>query len=689
LILALLPPIVLVILFLVISGWAGYEDGGRFELSTAFLAAVILCGTALVVITEGLSLISGITRLGLALAWSTVLFAILLWNRRTGALSIGWDRLQTAVKQIRGFEWVILGGIVCIVIALFIVALVSPPNNVDSLLYHMPRVVHWAQNQSLEHFPAPHIGQNVRPYWAEAAILHLRVLWGNDTPANLVQWFSMVTSIIAASGIAALLGGKRKSRWLSALFVLSIPMGILQATTTQNDYVSAMWVVILGYFVVLSKKRKLINFELFLLGSALGLGMLTKGTFFPYAAALMIWFFLPQLWRMPIRETFKDGLIILLVVVGLNSGFWVRNINTFGGPYGRADFLQGTLKLRITDSEKLNDDFETISSEDMNKGAVAVKRSNNPTQPSITNDRFPITTQKDYQGYFQGVIDWISRIARIVAMNFVTPSSQINNVVFRSLRSMPRLFDENFVRDLEWAAWNHEDTAGSPLHMLFVPFSIMLLIVGRKKLKTTELSAYAAVALGGFLLLSLINTSVEIFSIRYQLPFFVLWAPVFGVSISVIRNTRVYLLTSIGLLIYCVPYLLYNNMRPIIGHPPWPTRVESVFVADEEEILFAIVPHLQHDYSLMAERIKKSGCDSVGLNIRRSDLEYLYWWLLDAPQSDIRIENLASLLELEIYRDQSFTPCAIICVGCQGVKDFHQLPIAIEAGNAQLFLESD
>jgi hypothetical protein len=689
LILALLPPIVLVILFLIISGWNGHEDGARFDMHTAFLAAVILCGTTLVVITEGLSLVSGITRLGLALSWSTVLFAILVWSVRTRTLSIGWDRLMTTVKQISGFEWVIFGGIVGTAIILFVVALVSPPNNVDSLLYHMPRVVHWAQNQSLEHFPAPHIGQNVRPYWAEAAILHLRVLWGDDTPANLVQWFSMVTSIIAVSGIAALLGGKRKSRWLSALFVLSIPMGILQATTPQNDYVSAMWVVILGYCVVLSKKSRLINFELFLLGSALGLGMLTKGTFFPFAAALMIWFFLPQLWRKPIRETLKGGFIILLVVVGLNSGFWVRNISTFGGPYGRPDFLQGTLKLRIGDSEKLDNDVEAISSEDMIRGAVAVKRSINPTQPSITNDRFSISTQKDIQGYFQGVMDWISRIARMIAMNFVTPSSQINEVVFRFLRSMPRLFDENYVRDLEWAAWNHEDTAGSPLHMLLVPFSIILLIVGRKKLKGTELSAYAAVAFGGFLLLSLINTSVELFSIRYQLPFLILWAPVFGVSISAIRNQRVYLLVSIGLLIYCVPYLLYNNMRPIIGHPPWPTRVESVFMADEEETLFAIVPHLQHDYSLMAERIKKSGCRSVGLNIRRSDLEYIYWWLLDAPQSDIRIENLVSLPELEKYRDLSFTPCAIFCTNCKGMQDFQQLPFAIDTGHGQLFIESD
>ena len=96
-ILVLLPAIVLVILFLIIAGWTGHEDGTRFDMHTAFLAAVTLFGTALVVITEGLGLISGITRPGLALAWSTVLVAILLWNRRTGALSIGWDRLKAAV----------------------------------------------------------------------------------------------------------------------------------------------------------------------------------------------------------------------------------------------------------------------------------------------------------------------------------------------------------------------------------------------------------------------------------------------------------------------------------------------------------------------------------------------------------------------------------------------------------------
>jgi len=164
------------------------------------------------------------------------------------------------------------------------IALVTPTNNVDAMQYHVPRALHWAQNQSLQHYPVARVQQNVRPYWAEATIMHFRVLWGNDRPVNLVQWFNMIASVLAAVGIVVVFGGKRWTRWLTAAFVLSIPIGVLQAPTSLNDYASAMWVIILAYFVVLSQKRELTRVELTGLAFALGLGMLTKGTFFPYAA---------------------------------------------------------------------------------------------------------------------------------------------------------------------------------------------------------------------------------------------------------------------------------------------------------------------------------------------------------------------------------------------------------------------
>ena len=120
---------------------------------------------------------------------------------------------------------------------LLLVAWIAPPSNVDSLLYHISRIVHWAQNGSLEHYATGYHHQLFMPPWAELANLHLRILWGSDRPADLVQWFRRVGSVAIASGVGELLGLRRKGQLITAVFIAGIPMGILQATSTQNDYV--------------------------------------------------------------------------------------------------------------------------------------------------------------------------------------------------------------------------------------------------------------------------------------------------------------------------------------------------------------------------------------------------------------------------------------------------------------------
>jgi 4-amino-4-deoxy-L-arabinose transferase-like glycosyltransferase len=112
-------------------------------------------------------------------------------------------------------------------------------------------------------------------------------------------------------------------------------LGVQQATNIKNDYAAAFWTVCLAYLVVLGKRRRLAALEIGLLGAATGLGMLTKGTFFPFpfAFAMLAWFFLPRLWTEGVVRTVGQDLLALAVVGVLNIGFWARNVATYGDPY--------------------------------------------------------------------------------------------------------------------------------------------------------------------------------------------------------------------------------------------------------------------------------------------------------------------------------------------------------------------
>jgi hypothetical protein len=142
-----------------------------------------------------------------------------------------------------------------ILVLLFVTGLVSPPNNVDVMQYHMPRVLQWIQNESLAHFPTIYDNQNTRPYFTELLVLNLSVLSGSDYLANIVQLFAAVGTMIAVAGIVSLLGGGRVSQWVAALFTLTLPMSLLQMTTPKDDVMAGFWIAVLLYFVVLSKSK--------------------------------------------------------------------------------------------------------------------------------------------------------------------------------------------------------------------------------------------------------------------------------------------------------------------------------------------------------------------------------------------------------------------------------------------------
>ncbi len=189
--------------------------------------------------TELLSLFNLLTATAIVIFWLILLLIIIvLWTRRKKyipSFNLGW-------KHFSSFEKCLLIFITFILLITFITAIAAHPNNWDSMTYHIARVMHWMQNKNVNHYPT-NIGRQIsQPPFAEYVILHLRLFNDNDRLANLVQWIFMCGSIICVSLIARESGGNKTTQLLSAFFAATLPMGILQSTSTQNDYAGSFFI---------------------------------------------------------------------------------------------------------------------------------------------------------------------------------------------------------------------------------------------------------------------------------------------------------------------------------------------------------------------------------------------------------------------------------------------------------------
>ncbi len=613
----------------------------------ALLQTALLVSVFIVLQSELLSLFKALTQVWVAVLWAIALLVSAFVGWGQGLLAQGWKRVIKSLKSLSKLEVAFVAALGTIIALLFIVAYLSPPNNINSLQYHMSRVVHWAENQGLGHYPTGFEPQLMNPIGAEIVILNLRLLWGSDQLANLVQWFSMVLSLVGVSALAGLLGAGRKGQMAAVAFAASIPMGILQATSTQNDYVASLWLVCLAVFVVLAVQREASLTELLSLAAALGLGLLTKGTFYPYAVPFGVWLIIHWLSQRKFVIFFKRAVLIVAVVIILNLGYWARNTITYGGPLGSQAWVS--------------------------------------SNTSVSHRPIPA----------------LVRLVQNIAINFASPDKTAPSMMVLFVRTIfqhiyPAIGNFNAI-----SGWNHEDVAGNPLHMFLVPVTVvlLLLLVGMKRIKDRRLLWYGLTVLGCFFVFSFI-TRFNSYGTRYQVPFFACWAPVFGVVFAMFGERRLASTAAFLLLLAALPWVLFNTSRPLIGVTDTPemfsirpvgyltdTKIGSVLITSPSTILFSnrsiqLGPDIH-----MINAIKASGCKNIGLRIDSHDIEYQYWWMLGAPQSGVRIETIYYSDLLARYADPSFKPCAIICTICSDRNHLNGMDLTSPYGkNAWLFL---
>ncbi|OGO11037.1 MAG: hypothetical protein A2Y93_04065 [Chloroflexi bacterium RBG_13_68_17] len=591
----------------------------------SLLALAVVTGTWTALMSEALGVFHALSRPLLAVGWAG--FAGLL-------AALAWRHRATIVTPLRGrLAWngwasVWLATAAVSAAVLLVIALASPPNTNDSLQYHMSRVAHWAAQRSLDHYPTPIERQLWMPPFAEVAVLNLYVLAGSDRLVNLVQWVSMLLCLLGVSMLAARLGARREGQALAALFAVTLPMGILQSTSTQNDYVTALWVVCLAYWAVKAHQQPLSVRDWIAAGLATGLGVLTKATFYGFALPFLLWLGVSTVRRTGWRSALRFALLGIGLVTILNAGAWNRNLRAYGLPLGPA-------------------------------GAIAA----------------------------HGNETWgwrvvVSNAVRGLTLHLATPYGDVNGPIADAVTAVHGWLglDVNDPRTTmgEYRVKRsfHEDYAGNPYHTLLVPVSLLLLAWRGR----TAGGAPAVRGVGrraGWLYAVLVAASALAFCALYkwqptgsrlQLSLFVLWAPVVGLALERLRLRRTPIrigalaTTAVGLFltVASLRFLLMNPSRPFL---PRPDDGVSLWNTSRTELLFINAPEFMPGYLPLIEAAGRIGCDSFGLKIDSGQPEYPFWALLAPPDSGVRLEHIEARV-LPGARPASGDYCAILCTYC-------------------------
>lgn len=298
----------------------------------AFIKFILLFSLLSFISAEGLSIFNGLNRINLSIFWGLVGCACIPFIHFN--FQKKFDELKEYCASLEPtFFWYIVTVTVLIVIPLLILAIYVPPNNYDSMTYHMSRIEHWRQNQNVYPYSTVNIRQVIHNPLSEYLIANFLITSEIDIFSNLVQFFSWIGVLCALTLITKELNFGRLHQFVVGIIFVSIPMGIFQSTTTQNDLFGAFFLVSFIYFGLGIKGQFDLGKFIFVIVSLI-LGGFTKYTVFVFGLPFAIYFSIVFLRSLNFKETFKLIFLGLAFTAFIFAPFLLRNYLTYGSLSG-------------------------------------------------------------------------------------------------------------------------------------------------------------------------------------------------------------------------------------------------------------------------------------------------------------------------------------------------------------------
>ncbi|NEO83367.1 MAG: glycosyltransferase family 39 protein [Spirulina sp. SIO3F2] len=580
------------------------------------LTGVIVWGSAVVLIAEGLGSIRQFALLPVACAWLIFDMALFLaWRRWVGH----WPRLRqlTRLTEFKGSLHLLLIITVVMVGLVGITAFVAPTNNWDSMTYHMARVMHWLQNQTLAHYPTYYSPQLYHPPWAELTIAHFQMLSGGDRWANGVQWLSCIGSGIGVAAITRQLGATARGQLLAAAFAVTLPIGLLQAATTQNDYVVCFWLVCFVAKGLQVIKAEQIDWALNLKAAvAVAIAFLTKTSAYLLAFPFLLWLFITLLHKAKWR-IWQPTLTLTTSIVLINGGHFWRNWQLFGAP--------------ISDG------------------------------PPEFADVYSVETHS--------LAALLSNLVRNLGFHLSTPSlwlnAQLNGLITRFHHLLgiepndPRITAPGSTLGIFPISFN-EDLAGNSIHFVVLSLALLSFILSAQFRRQWLVRNYLLCGVGAYIVFCGL-LKWQVYHSRHHLSLFVLMAPIVGWVLAQLRWQQWINGLMVAIAIASLPWVVNAEFRPWFGS-------QTMFITPRTAQYFVQRPWLQDPYQNASAFLQKQSCQNIALSFgyEKSQVwEYPFWVLLNNQNGQNKtLRHLANGGITDVLQSQAphtnYQPCAVI-----------------------------
>ncbi|WP_163509232.1 ArnT family glycosyltransferase [Fodinicola acaciae] len=314
-----------------LHGWRGAAAVVRLSV---LMAAVVFVGTALLSWPRLL----GTPAMSLAwLAAAVGLAGYLAWRRQFSrprelpARLRGWYARLTFAERFGG------GFLLLLLLAELVSALIRWPTGIDALAYHLPRIEHWRVDHSIAPYPAGIVRQVLLAPGAEYLMLAVRLLADSPRYAALVTWLATAGTAVVLHRVAGQLGCGRAGRMVAAVVGSTVPMLVVQASSTLNDPVLAFFLLCF-VSLVLELRNGGGGWRLAAMtGLALGAAVVTKTTAFPILLGFGLWWS----WLL-VRRGWRGiaaGALAGTLVVAILAPFMAMTAAVFGSPLGSGRYV--------------------------------------------------------------------------------------------------------------------------------------------------------------------------------------------------------------------------------------------------------------------------------------------------------------------------------------------------------------